>query len=244
MDNQSLSNVLGILRLVRDANPNLTGIQMIQSWAGEKIPESGVLKVAAYVNEQAAEALTVIMNSQMPDEAKRGILEALSGVQKAFSLNQLSTQPLQHVKSVTSAVSNLVMILSIAQIDVEPQPPDEAKGLAEQVEELISQFDNGALDPVVREVAKQHLQTLATLLRHVHIFGLEAAWATYFELLAKLRRAEASSTPESKKESKPLSETIKSWANTFKSLDSICNAGGRMIGRAKTVGGLISYFSP
>jgi len=244
VDNQSVSNVLGILRLLAKANPNHTATQLIKEWTGGTLNEAALLKVAAYLCEQCGEAVAVLGHSNLPDEVVVGLSETLAGVQRAFSLDGLQAQPRQFVKHVTGSISTLGMLLTFAQIDIEEAIPTEVADLAKEIEDLVVEFNNADIDPLVRSIAQQHLQTLATLLRHIKIFGLEAALATYFELLARLRRAESSSTPESKKAAKPFTDRIKGWADVFESIDKIFNTGARMLGRAKVVAGLITYFGP
>lgn len=243
MDHQSLVNVLGILREIKRAQGKHTTAQLIGQWAGPVVAaQSTVHKVAAYVTDQIAEARAVINASQLADEAKQGIQQALSGLEQAFSLTGINANPQSHLRDIDGAIANFVILLSAMHLDTHPEAPEEAKDLAKEVEVLVSAFDDVALDPLVRDIAKRHLQTLATLLKHIPIFGLEPALATYFELITKLRRADIHTTQASKDALDPAFEKINSWGTRLKGLDETWNAGARWVGRAgKAAVSLLTY---
>jgi hypothetical protein len=74
MDYRSITNVLGILRLIRAADPNNSGAQIIQEWAGRPtlISQTVILKVAGYITEQIDEAKLVMASSNLDSESKHG----------------------------------------------------------------------------------------------------------------------------------------------------------------------------
>ena len=94
---------------------------------------------------------------------------------------------------------------------------------------------------MVRDVAKKHLATLSTLLRHIPIFGLEASLLAYFELITKLRRADSQTTPEAKAALDPLMEKVKTWGGRLSTIDEIVNKGANLIERAKGMAPLLQY---
>jgi len=119
--------------------------------------------------------------------------------------------------------------------------PSEAVDFAREVDEFVVRFEDDALDPVVRDIAKKHMVILATLIRHVPIFGLEAALSTYFDLVLKLRRADSQSSEQSKGALDRLIGTVTTWGERIQSLDKMMNAGANLIDRAKPAGHLLQY---
>jgi len=141
-------------------------------------------------------------------------------------------------------IANFAILLEAAGVRSNHAVPVEALNLAKDVEELTAAFDDAALDPVVRDIAKRHLTVLATLLRHMPIFGMEAALATYFELVVRLRRASTNTSEESQKAAKPLMERLQNLREAFEAVDKVWNIGVRWIGAAKGVGGLLLTYIP
>lgn len=240
MDHQSLTNVLGILRVVK-ANPNKVGADVIRVWVGLGEKESAILKVASFIIEQVQTAQTVINNSHLNPEAKEGVLDTLGKMAAAFSLKGLASHTAATIGNVPGAISNFAILLSAMGIEMEPSVPDEATELAKEVETLMAQFDDGDLDPIVREMAKRHLATLATLLRHIPIFGLEAAMTTYFEMIMRLRRADANTSDKSQEKMTPLFQHLENWWGRLQALDKIWNVGARWVGHADKAMHLLNY---
>ena len=241
LDDQSLRNVLAILRVFKLSQQNGTTYDAIEKWFGAPISEIKMLKIACYIMEQASLARTVIANSQLPDEAKEGVIATISSVESAFTITQLRGQWSNHVRDVTAAISNLVILLGALGIALETTVPDEASDLVSEIEELISQFDDPEIDPAVRELAKRHLEVLATLLRHIPIFGLEPALTTYFELMMKIRRTDAKSTDAAHAKAKPLFERMKGWNKVLQGIDKAVNAGTRLLENVDKAQDLLSF---
>ena len=80
MDDQSLKNVLGVLRLLKAGQLGHSTLSQLQNWVGGTGSEVQILKVASYVIEQASLAKTVIVNSQLSVEAKDGVVGTIDGV--------------------------------------------------------------------------------------------------------------------------------------------------------------------
>ena len=131
MDNQSLGNVLAILRLLRATPPNMTALLVIRSWGGPAASDVAVLKVASYAIEQALAARQVIENSQLGNEAKQGVLGTIDSVAATFTLDNIHSPWGQWVKDVNGAIANIVILLSALGLDTERVAPKEALDLAE-----------------------------------------------------------------------------------------------------------------
>ena len=247
VDYRSLSNVLAILRLIKTHGEAESGIALIRKWAAGTnvvVSETAIIRTAGYIIEQVEEAKTVIHQSQLADEAKHGVQESLDGLASAFSLAGMHSASNSHIRNLSGAIANFVILLSASGVETQPQPPEEAIDLAKEVEDLMPEFDSPDLDPVVRELAKRHLQILATMLRHVPVFGLEAALATYFELVLKVRRADANTGEKQKKAVEPLMDKINGWQQKLAALDKAWNQGARWLTRGKSGLALLGFIDP
>lgn len=239
MDSQSLKNVLGILRLIH-SGPDQTAIDFIERLAGKKLSGAQTLRVAATLVDQFSAATLVIQNSRLSAEGKAGVLASLSSLSAAFSVKKLAGNIGAVKASAPAAISNFVILLDASGSEAPPPPPDAAN-LAEEVDRLVDEFDDPEIDPVVRDVAKKHLAVLATLLRHIPIFGAEAALVSYFELLMKLRRADVDTSPEAKKKAKPLWEKIEKWSTRISAIDKAVNSGASLANNANKATALLDY---
>ncbi|PTQ63726.1 hypothetical protein C8J45_105303 [Sphingomonas sp. PP-CE-3G-477] len=259
MDDQSLRNILAILRKVQElsASQNVTAMQFINYLATGNRPgasanmggarglnQSTAARISAYLIEQCNMARIVIDHSQLVDEAKAGVRSAIDAVSAAFAIGALGG-PLNSLNSSAPGfISNLVILLSAAGVPFDQNTPLEAVDLAKEVDDLIAQFDNKEIDPVVRDVARKHLAALSTMLRHIPIFGLEAALQAYFELSMKLRRADIQTTPESKAGLDTIMDKVKSWGDKLQTLDGVMNTGANLFDRASRAAPLLQYLPP
>jgi hypothetical protein len=241
LDDQSIRNSLAILRKLAGYTPDITAANFLRQLAGEAATERTVFRVAAYLQDQFAQARIVIQNSQLVEEAKAGVLQAINGLETAFSLKHLNSSMTSLLPAVPTYISSLVILLSAAGIDTKQQTPKDASNLADEINQFQKAFDDSSLDPVVRDVAKKHMEALATLLRHVPIFGLEAALTSYFELVMRLRRVDAQSTPEAKKALEPLMGEVKVWGERLGAIDDAINKGATLLERVKSAGHLLQY---
>ncbi len=260
MDDQSLRNVLAILRLVQVEGTEKGGVSVSayqfirflatgissrdltqRSRAENTVNAVSIARIAAYLLDQISQAREVIDASQLVEEAKAGVRSALDALARAFEINSLGGSLSGLAISSPGYISNLVILLSAAGISVNQSAPPEATDLAKEVDALAEQFNDTSLDPVIRELARKHLATLATLIRHIPIFGLEASLQAYFELIMKLRRADSKSTPESKSNLDKLMEPIKSWGERLQTLDGIINTGANLLDRASKAAPILQY---
>lgn len=241
MDDQSIRNTLAILRLIKGSKSSTTAYAFLQNLAGGEKDHRTLLRVAAYLQDQFSQATTVIQNSNLVDEAKVGVLQATTDLRNAFQLAGLHSGFGNLVNQVPTYISSIVILLSAAGIAVHSDDPKEAQDLAAEIDKFQNAFNDSALDPVVRDVAKKHMAALATLLRHVPIFGLEAALSSYFELVMRLRRVDAHSTPEAKEALEPLMGQVKTWGERLGAIDEAINKGANLLDRVKGAGHLLQY---
>lgn len=245
MDHQSLSNVLGMLRKLKDENPNITGVKLIQKWTGVAASDPGaVLRVAVNFVEQIREAGTVVENSALSEESKAGMRVGLKGLESSFSLGGIQGTVKSNLPHIEVLIANFAIILEAAGVESSPKIPQEARELAEEIDSLIGAFEDPALDPVIRDIGRRHLATLSTLLRHIPIFGLEAALSVYFEMVVRLRRASVNTSEESQKAAKPIMEKLQGLREKFETVDKLWNIGAKWVGAAKGVGSLLLTYIP
>jgi hypothetical protein len=241
MDDQSLRNVLALLRNIAQKNSNMPTVEFIKSIAAVNISDQACLKISSYILEQINQARCVIDNSQLVDEAKGGVKAALDVMNDTFNLNGLMGNISPIHKNIAAYISNFVILLSAAGLDTTASTPPEATELAHEIEEFMAAFDNTDLDPVVRDIAKKHLAVLAMTLRAIPIFGLEASMQAYFELITKLRRADIKTSPEAKSKLGEVIDIVRSWGSRIQDIDKAVNAGANLLERGGKVTGLLDY---
>jgi len=240
MDSQSLGNVLAILRMMKNEDNGKSTSQIIREWAGSGASDQAVLKIASYICEEIDLARITVTSSQLSEEAKEGILSVLNRTSSAFSINGMHNSWGNFINDISSFTSSLVILLSALSID-STQVPEDVKDIIKEIHDLMIEFDDPHIDPLLRDVAKRHLQTLSTLLQHIPIFGMEAAMTAYFEMIMKLRRVDSGTSEEAHKKAEPLWKKVMQWGPRLEALDKQINTGIRLIGHAKKVVGLLDY---
>lgn len=254
MDDKSLKNVLGILRVVNAASDQITAMQFIQALITGQTPRPNIVgsqkpavdpavvaRVCAYILDQLAQARTVIDNSQLVEEAKSGVRAAVTALESTFSISALNGSISSLKVGTPGYISNFVILLSATGVATNQENPKDASDLATEIDEMIESFSDIALDPVVRDVGRKHLAALATLLRHVSIFGVEAAMSAYFDLVMRLRRVDIKTTPESKNALDKVFSKIKSWGERLGQIDKVVNDGARLLEHVEHARGILEY---
>ncbi len=229
MDHQSLTNVLEIFRAFKNHNKGHSAANLVKTWCKNSPSEAEILRVSCYILEEIYKAKSVISSSNLTDEAKEGLLGHLSRLEKAFSLEGINNPTSNYISDYKGAISHFVILLSASGLNTERTVPDEASTLITEIEQMIDAFSDPAIDPLVRDTARRHLQILATMLRHIPIFGLEAALTSYFELMMKIRRVETGASKETKSKVNGFWTSMEKWAGRLSSIDKIWNAGARAI---------------
>lgn len=254
MDDQSLQNVLSLLRRIQSGGQEITAINFIKTLAtGQNFSnyiqmpsdrdadESSVIRIAAYIIDQVKQARVVIDNSQLVEEAKAGVRASLDDLLNVFSLGRLGNGLSEIAARAPGYISNFVILLSSAGFPVSHSTPKEADDLASEIDAFLSKFDDEKLDPVVRQIAKKHMALLSMLLRHIPIFGLEPAMQTYFEMVMKMRRADSKSSEDSKTALNTVLSVVKTWKDRIISLDEVVNSGASLLERAQVLTPLLQY---
>lgn len=244
MDDQSLRNILFLYRHLRNGPQHQqqeTAVAAIGRLVGDKVAGSSILKVAAYLVEQTSLAKIVIDKSRLSPEAKQGILANISGLSRAFSLENINKPWRQSTEDIGGAITNLVILLSSIGVDADITNPDDANALAADVRSMMTKFEDGDIDPDVRDVAARHLQILVVLLENLPIFGIEAAMSIYFEMVVRLRRADIGASEASHSKTSSMFDKIKTWGERLNSIDGVWNAGARLLGHADKAQGLLHY---
>lgn len=243
MDSQSLTNCLAVLREMTNGEVSSdSGEAVIKRLAGKvNLSDNVTLRLADHLLEQINLAVVVIRNSPMRAEAKAGVAQVLNGMSSAFSLQGLRAPWNRYVQNLTGSISNLVILLDAANVEERSEIPVEASELILDLEDTLQKVNDPALDSVVRDIAAKHLTILATLLRHIPVFGLEGALTGYFELMARVRRAEVGASPEAKEKFAPIWVKMTKWSERLGTIDKIWNAGAKIVEHADKASGLLTY---
>lgn len=242
MDGQSLSNILALLRVIRNTSPSSSVSQFIAGLAKQDVSPQSTLNIAAYLIEQIQQAQLVINSSKLSDEAKGGVLSVLQMMTDVFSLGNMAGQMVGLVQAAPAAIANFVILLGAYNIPENNEIPDEAVDLIKEIEDILPLFNESNIDPSVRDVAQRHLRILASLLKNINLIGLEPALAEYFIVVTKIRRTDIGASEESHKAVKPIWDRIKTWGDRLGALDKIWNAGAKLLEQTDKAKGLLDYF--
>lgn len=232
MSTNPLANFLALLRLIRETHPSHAPLTMFQLWAGDaNAPTSAVVKIAAYAIEQAEAAETYIRATQLSDEAKQGLIHTTASLKTAFELQNIGSQPVSaFMPALDAGISQFAILISAAGLDREPAPITEIADLVAAVDELLSSLDQVELDDHVRETARRHLAVLKALLQHTDALGVDAAMASYYELVLRLRSADSNASAASKERMAKLWPEIERWAGRLAIIDQMYTQGGHLLG--------------
>ena len=226
MSDNFISNVLNILRLVRDTE--LSGHPppiYIRQWANAEISQSGTLRVCAYIQDQCAGAQSLIEASRLPHEAKAGLNQTVQALVNAFSIEQINSQLIAHFPQLASSISSFAILEGSLNLHAETPEVQEVLDLVHEMEEIIKLFDDPAVDAIVRDTAKKHLYLLIALLNNAKSFGVDAAMAAYAELVIRLRRVDGSASEASKAKTSKVWPTIEKWLGRLAIIDKAYSAG-------------------
>lgn len=229
MDYRSLIAILGILRLFRTTGPGHAAFDVIKSKLGDHTEEAAAYRICANVVELTEIAAATITNSDLDEEAQAGILASIEGLKRAFSINGVASAWQSQLPDINGSISSLVILLSAMKISPNLETPAEAVDLANEVDELIATIEGAGLDPVTANIARRHLTMLATLLRHIPVFGLEAALLTYFELMMAMNNSMGRSREPQTEEAAGFWEVLKSWKDRFSDIEELWNKGTKAL---------------
>lgn len=241
MDDQSLQNVLALMRRIRGAGTNSSPINIITDLAGADVTPRQLHRIAANIQDQIEQSRAVIDNSNLVPEAKSGVIGALNKLESLFSLSNLGNTFGGNTNLMEGYISNFVILLSAAGVPLKVQQPEQADALAAEIDKLAGGIDGFDLEPDVKLILKRHLVILSTLLRHIPIFGLEGAMTSYFELVTKLRRAESRSGPDAAPANAAVMEKVVSWSGKIAAIDKIVNSGANIIHKIQGTASFLQY---
>lgn len=240
MSDNYISNVLNILRLLRD--PNLNGHPapaFINKWAGIELQEAASLRVCAYVQDQCDGANALIMQSRLPEEAQVGLNQTVSSLKLAFSIPQLSAAVISHLPQLDASISSFAILEGVSNLaGPKPDVPELSELIAE-IEQVSAMFDDAEIDPIVRTTAKRHLNLLFALLNNVEAFGVDAAMAAYAELVIRLRRVDSTASEAARSKTSKVWPTIEKWFGRLAIIDKAYNDGQNLLEQAHGLGQLL-----
>jgi hypothetical protein len=245
MTGSAIVNVLGILRLLRNNPAGLTISNSVYDhlvkWVGNDLAIN-VAKVCAYVLETVQLGRTQIETSPLADEAKEGLLQAIAGLENAFQYNQIQQPVAFFFPALDSSISQFAILISAWGMPSGVADTALINSLVSDMEALLAEINGLGLDPAVERVAKRHIAVLLSLLRNVDALGPDAALAAYYELVVRLRRAEAtSSSATSEKAQAGFWDRVKTWCAGLTTLSDGVDKGLALIAKAEKLAPLLPH---
>ena len=241
MSDNYIINVLNILRLIKAGQPGDSALGYLRGWAGSDQHFSTILKMAAYVHEQCEGAATQLTLSEMPEEARAGLLQTIAALRQAFLVEQLGGNMSNFLPHLESSVSQFAMYAGLTGQDAKTSANDDLQKLIDEVEQLHELFEDTLIDPIVSETARRHLHVLLTLLRNVDALGLDSAMAAYSELVIRLKRADSTASEQSRARTAGLWDRLLGWQERFKKIDDAVSTGTKWLGYGKAAAILLGF---
>ena len=243
MSDNYITNVLNILRLIRETNIHgHAALAYLKKWSGTDESETVILRLEAYVQEQCDGACDIVRQSSLTAEAKTGLLQTVTALKKAFSLENIHNAVSAQLPQLDSSISSFAILASVFSQDVGSASVSELQELINEVDNVFNQFADSEIDPIVRDTARRHLHVLLTLLRNVDVLGLDAAMVAYAELVVRLRRVDTMASETARAKTSKIWPTITKWTERFTTIDEAINKGGSLLDHAHGIGqALLSY---
>lgn len=134
-----------------------------------------------------------------------------------------------HIPQFDSAISSFAILASVYQTDKKTSENSDLKALIDEIDFVITLFDDPEIDDLVKDVAIRHLHVLKALLNNVDAFGIDAAMAAYAELVVRLRREDQSSKSTSQKKISGIWSSINKFIERLTSIDKAVNTGENLL---------------
>ncbi len=232
MSANQLQSFLSLLRLIKDTGAGNAPSTLFRAWTGiESPPTSMVVKLAAYVIEQAEATEAYIKATQLSEEAKQGLLETATSLKTAFELQHLAGNAISgFLPALDTAISQYAILISAAGLDQVAPPTSEIADLVSDLNKFAEELGKAELDPLVRETAERHVAVLKVLLQNVGALGVEAALAAYSELVFRLRSADLTGSEKSRHTMSTLWPEVERWAGRLTIIDQAYTRGGHLLG--------------
>lgn len=228
MDSRSLVSILGILRHLKETGNGISAYAVLRITLNLE-DDASAYRACASIVELTFVAASVIENSHLDDEAKSGLLHTVGSVRSAFSVGGLQTQWQSHIGDVNSSISGLVILLSALGGEPRPEAPPDALDLAQEIEALYERLDEFGLESATKTIVLRHLKILATLLRHIPTFGMNAAIITYVELMMAMTK-EVDGTPGADNSAKKeFWATLSLWRDRLTAIDELWGVGAKLL---------------
>lgn len=231
MSVNQLTQFLGLLRLIKRSNPGNTPLNLVVSWTGvADPPTSTVLKIAAYVTEQAEATESFIAATQLSEEAKEGLMQTARSLKTAFQLQNLSGNAVHgFLPALDAAISQYAILISAAGLETPAGASDEKDNLVQELKAFLEHPEINNLDQAIRETLIKHINLLIVLINNFEAVGPEASMSAYNELVIRLSSAHKSSSKENKNVIEKIWPEVERWAGRIAIIDSAFTQGTHLI---------------
>jgi hypothetical protein len=223
--------VLGLLRRLKSTSDLTRGNsaqQYVEVWARGGGQEAQ-FRILITIQQNLVEARQVIEASGLSDEAKGGLYATIDSLIATFAIGNFQGAVSNYLLDLDTAITIFSVITSAIDFDVPEQFVTERDELVNDLNLFIEELASLDVDERLRDTARRQVSLLIALLRNAEAIGVEAALASYYEMVIKLRNRSAAN-PDSQSEGKSkFWSTIKSWSDRLDSLSKIYDIGQRLL---------------
>ena len=230
MSGAPLRFVLGLLRRLKSGSECGMGhsaLNHVEHWARGGGQEAQ-FKLLIAIQSNLQEARETVERSGLLDEAKAGLFATIDTLVAAFSVGGMTNAVSNYVRDIDQSLTIFAFVTSAMQFDVPEEFVHERDALIDDLKLFIGELSNLDLDDRLRDAARRQISLIIALLKNAEAVGVEAALASYYEMVIKLRNRFAQENDEGEDSSKFWS-TVRSWSERFDSLSKLYDVAQRLL---------------
>lgn len=205
---------------------------------------SAFLRALAVLVEATEEAELELENEPRLDaEDKVALLDGIKRTRNALLPQSMNTQVealFQNALSATASQFSLVAsLIGDASVETASSVP-ELHDILNEILSVREAIKESELDSRTKRIVGDNVAAFEMFLRHIDLFGFDAAYAAYMDMFTRLRREHAKGAASAKVIA-GFWPQIRNWSSKLKDIDELINAGRRLLEHGKDVAGLLGF---
>jgi hypothetical protein len=203
---------------------------------------SEFLRTMAAMQDHVERAIIVVSSDDRIDgEGRDGIVKTLEQVQASLSPYNLQNAANNFFSNIAITLSQLSLISGMYGLRQSPylNSKNEIDDLIKDLSDELNRLDGEEFSEI-RDYARKQIAALILLLRSADTFGIEAAFAAYFQLLLNVKRAKAASSKPTKDVANRLWPAVERWAGRLAIIEAAVTHSQSLITAGKGVMLLLS----
>jgi len=236
----AILQILNLLRAIRDDARNSgtgrSGAHAFQTTYGLDPTSPNFLKALAAAQQSFISATILIEEDERVDgEGKAGIIQQIAQLQQMFSTNGINTNWASFIPNIDVAISQFSLISGFYS-DVKDPYSRAGAGFDElvaEVDAIIGLASASEIDEASRRAIVENLNAFRHFVANIQVFGFDAAYSAYFDLLLNLRRQRTS--PSKSENLATIWGEVERWAGRLAILEGMVTNSQELIATAESL---------